>query len=295
MKKLILLLLLFPFGSFSQYGFKKGVREGDAYRMVTNDGIQFNFGATYQITPKDSPTFILTDNSGQRGKYYIDPAGQIGFHAELGMVHFPKWKGKLPIKALKKSRLMDFVDWGIGYKHFRGTELTHLDYTNALGEVTSSVESKGNFTNGFLYGRFSAHSLIYIGKKKIDVTRKYFIDNAIGFNFDYNLFQGEQVYAEGNNLQAFNFHSPLVVQFHYSLGVGIRINRAWMMIPGVYLPLIGIHDYNGINAKMNWFSSTYRPIQAQIKFIKLFERQPKCGAYGDPKDMEKDKGFRMNN
>ena len=88
---------------------------------------------------------------------------------------------------LKKSRLMDFVDWGFGYKHFRGTELTHLDYTNALGEVTSSVESKGNFTNGFLYGRFSAHSLIYIGKKKIDVTRKYFIDNAIGFNFDYNL------------------------------------------------------------------------------------------------------------
>jgi hypothetical protein len=45
---------------------------------------------------------------------------------------------------------------------------------------------------------------------------------------------------------------------------------------------------------MNWFSSTYWPIQAQIKFIKLFERPPKCGVYGDPSDKEKEKSFRMN-
>jgi hypothetical protein len=42
---------------------------------------------------------------------------------------------------------------------------------------------------------------------------------------------------------------------------------------------------------MNWFQSTYWPVQAQLKFIKLFERSPKCGAYGDAEDMQRNKDF----
>ena len=293
MKKLLFILLFFPIIGLAQGGFKKGVREGDAYRIVTNDGIQFNFGATYQMTPKTSDPFILTDNSGQRGLYTIDPAGKLGFFAEIGMVNFPAWKGLVPIKFLKKSRLLDYTDWGIGYKQYRGAETTNLDYTNALGEVTSSSESSGTFSNGFIYGRFSAHTLLYVGKKKIDKARKYFIDNAIGFNFDYNIMRSEEAYQNGINQRAFDFHRKFQVQFHYSIGVGIRFNRAWMMVPNITLPVIGIRDYNGINGRMNWFSSTYWPVHAQIKFIKLFERPPKCGVYGDPTDQEKEKGFRM--
>ena len=293
MKKLLFILLFCPIIGLAQGGFKKGVREGDAYRIVTNDGIQFNFGATYQMTPKTSDPFILTDNSGQRGLYTIDPAGKLGFFAEIGMVNFPAWKGLVPIKFLKKSRLLDYTDWGIGYKQYRGAETTNLDNTNALGVVTSSTESSGTFSNGFIYGRFSAHTLLYVGKKKIDKARKYFIDNALGFNFDYNIMRSEEAYQNGINLQPFDFHEKFQVQFHYSIGVGIRFNRAWMMVPNITLPVIGIRDYNGINGRMNWFSSTYWPVHAQIKFIKLFERPPKCGVYGDPTDQEKEKGFRM--
>ena len=293
MKKLLFILLFCPIIGLGQGGFKKGVREGDAYRIVTNDGIQFNFGATYQMTPKTSDPFILTDNSGQRGLYTIDPAGKLGFFAEIGMVNFPAWKGLVPIKFLKKSRLLDYTDWGIGYKQYRGAETTNLDNTNALGVVTSSTESSGTFSNGFIYGRFSAHTLLYVGKKKIDKARKYFIDNALGFNFDYNIMRSEEAYQNGINQRAFDFHRKFQVQFHYSIGVGIRFNRAWMMVPNITLPVIGIRDYNGINGRMNWFSSTYWPVHAQIKFIKLFERPPKCGVYGDPTDQEKEKGFRM--
>ena len=210
------------------------------------------------------------------------------------MVNFPAWKGLVPIKFLKKSRLLDYTDWGIGYKQYRGAETTNLDNTNALGVVTSSTESSGTLSNGFIYGRFSAHTLLYVGKKKIDVARKYFIDNAIGFNFDYNIMRSDESYQNGINLQPFDFHSKFQVQFHYSIGVGIRFNRAWMMVPNITLPIIGIRDYNGINGRMNWFSSTYWPIHGQIKFIKLFERPPKCGVYGDPTDKEKEKGFRMS-
>ena len=211
MKKLLFILLFCPIIGLAQGGFKKGVREGDAYRIVTNDGIQFNFGATYQMTPKKSDPFILTDNNGQRGLYTIDPAGKLGFFAEIGMVNFPAWKGLVPIKFLKKSRLLDYTDWGIGYKQYRGAETTNLDYTNALGEVTSSSESSGTFSNGFIYGRFSAHTLLYVGKKKIDVARKYFIDNAIGFNFDYNIMRSEEAYQNGINQRAFDFHRKFQV------------------------------------------------------------------------------------
>lgn len=280
--------------AFGQGGFKKGTK-GNDYIIVTNDGIQFSFGPTYLI-PSKSISGEITDNNGARGIYDITPKGNVGFFAEFGMAHFPKWKG-IPIKPLKKSRILDYVDWGVGYRQYSGEESTTIQYKNALGEIYDTVMGNGEFRNGYLYGRISAHTLIYFGKKKIDKARKYFIDQSLGLNFDYNLFQGDKNYTDNFSQyqRALSFQKPLMIQLHYSLGVGIRLNRAWMMIPGAQLPVLGIHQWNGFNAKMNWFSSQYWPIQAQIKFIKLFERAPKCGAYGDPKDAEFDKKFRMGN
>lgn len=273
--------------TFAQGGFKKGTK-GNDYIIVTNDGIQFSFGPTYLI-PSKTISGEITDNNGARGIYDIKPKGNVGFFAEFGMAHFPKWKG-IPIKPLKKSRILDYVDWGVGYRQYSGEEATTI-------QLNSTQTGNGEFRNGYLYGRISAHTLIYFGKKKIDKARKYFIDQSLGLNFDYNLFPGDKNYKD--NFSQYQkeliFQKPLMVQVHYSLGVGIRLNRAWMMIPGAQIPILGIHEWNGFNAKMNWFSSQYWPVQAQIKFIKLFERAPKCGAYGDPKDAEFDKKFRMGN
>jgi hypothetical protein len=273
--------------TFAQGGFKKGSK-GNDYIIVTNDGIQFSFGPTYLI-PSKTISGEITDNNGARGIYDIKPKGNVGFFAEFGMAHFPKWKG-IPIKPLKKSRILDYVDWGIGYRQYAGEETTTV-------QLNATETGNGEFRNGYLYGRISAHTLIYFGKKKIDKARKYFIDQSLGLNFDYNLFLGDKNYKDNFSQyqNELSFQKPLMVQMHYSLGVGIRLNRAWMMIPGAQIPILGLYQWNGFNARMNWFSSQYWPVQAQIKFIKLFERAPKCGAYGDPKDAEFDKKFRMGN
>ena len=273
--------------TFAQGGFKKGTK-GNDYIIVTNDGIQFSFGPTYLI-PSKTISGEITDNNGARGIYDIKPKGNVGFFAEFGMAHFPKWKG-IPIKPLKKSRILDYVDWGVGYRQYSGEEATTI-------QLNSTQTGNGEFRNGYFYGRISAHTLVYFGKKKIDKARKYFIDQSLGLNFDYNLFPGDKNYKDNFSQyqEELIFQKPLMVQMHYSLGIGIRLNRAWMMIPGAQIPILGIHEWNGFNAKMNWFSSQYWPVQAQIKFIKLFERAPKCGAYGDPKDAEFDKKFRMGN
>lgn len=264
--------------SFAQGGFKKGSK-GNDYIVVTNKGIQFAFG----------PTYLMPSKPIERDDFKIKAAGKVGFFAEFGMVNFPKWKG-IPIGFLKKSRIMDYMDWGVGYRQYAGAESTDFRPNNqSIG--------KGDFQNGYLFGRFSAHTLIFYGKKKIDKVRKHFIDQSLGFNLDYNLFPGDTLYQDNFTQYKADlaFQKPLMFQMHYSLGIGIRLNRAWMIIPGAQIPLIGIHQWNGFNARMNWFSSQYWPVQLQLKFIKLFERPPKCGAYGDPRDAEFDKKFRMGN
>ena len=299
MNKLLLFWIVLPFVGVAQdYGFRKGSKNND-YLYVKGKGITFSASPTWQRTPA-TETYEITDNSGSRGYTTINPNGKLGFYGEFGMVIFPSWKGLIPIKKLKKSRLMDYVDFTLGYRHYRGNEDVTTTFTNALGQVTSQFESTGNYSNGFVFGRFDAHTLLYFGKKKIDVTRKHFIDQSIGFNVDYNLLRGSTTYEPFNSsyspvVKELKFYSPMVVQFHYSLGIGIRFNRAWMMIPGISLPLVNLTDWNGLNARMNWFQSTYRPIQGQIRLIKLFEQAPKCGAHGDPEDMKRQKDFMDRN
>ncbi|NBR15271.1 MAG: hypothetical protein EBU01_11950, partial [Crocinitomicaceae bacterium] len=165
MRKFFCLLFLVPTFVFSQGAFKKGTK-GNDYIIVTNDGIMFAAGATYMI-PSKPVSGILTDNGGARGTYEITPKGQLGFFAEVGFAHFPKWKG-IPIKPLKKSRIMDYVDWGLGFRQLSGNEATHVDIKNAVGDIIQSFDGKGSYTNNYVYGRISAHTLIYYGKKKID-------------------------------------------------------------------------------------------------------------------------------
>ena len=193
---------------------------------------------------------------------------------------------------------MDYMEFAVGFRQLAGSEKTTINYRNIDNTLASSQDSIGDFRNTHVYLRASLHSLIFVGKKKIDIARKYFIDQSIGLNYDYNLFPGATTYPDNfilNTSTERKFYNPSVLQFHYSLSYGIRLNRAWMVLPGVSLPLLGIYEWNGFGSKMSWFSSQYRPIQFQIKFIKLFERAPKCNAFGDPNDIKLDQQYRMGN
>jgi len=296
MKHIIAVSVLFLFTSnfFGQGAFKKAAK-GNDYIVVVNDGIQFSIGASYLMSGEEtygSQDFL----SGQSESHRVKPTGNIGYAVELGFAHFPKWKG-IPIKFLRKSRIWDYFDWGLGYKVFSGEESTNINTSDAFGASISNDDFIGEFDLNLFSARLSAHSLIYFGKKKIDKARKHFIDNAFGLNFEYRSNEGNRLYNDNftQNPLPFQFQAPYILQFHYGLGVGVRFNRAWMMIPTLEVPLIGIHEWNGLNSKWNWFSSQYWPVLFKVKFIKLFERVPKCGAYGDPSEMNFDKKFRSGN
>lgn len=288
------LFIILSLNAFGQGAFKKASR-GNDYIVVVNDGIQFSVAATY-LFPSAEVNGQNQLPTGGRELYSITPKGRLGYAAELGFAHFPKWKG-IPIKFLRKSRIFDYFDWGLGYKVFSGEEATSINELDVLGTQPSSKDGLGLFKLGMFSSRLSAHSLIYFGKKKIDKARKHFIDNAFGLNFEYRPSSADTIYNDGFTSYAMphEFQSAYNLQFHYSLGIGVRFNRAWMMIPTFEIPLIGIHEWNGLNGRWNWFSSQYCPILFKVKFIKLFERVPKCGAYGDPSDMEFDRKYRSGN
>lgn len=296
--RIILILFLFPTVLLAQGGFEKSQKKGNDYLQVKNHGYQFSLGPTYSLVnqPLRGDLFV---NQVDRGDFTITPEAKLGFYAEFGLAHFPKWKGT-PIKALHKSRIMDYFDWGIGYRQINGLETTLLENQNAFGEIYSTSSGSGQMRTGYLYGSLRAHSLIYFGKKVVVKVRKHFLDQSLGLNYDFQVRQDTLGYQQ----QFTAYQAPQVfqpnlaagmLQFNYQIGIGIRLNKAWILIPGLSAPIVTLAPWQGFNANIHWFSSNYWPIQAQFKVIKLFEAPPKCGVYSTPEDREMDKQYRMEN
>lgn len=194
-----------------------------------------------------------------------------GFNAEIGMLHLPK-RSKLSTKL--KYIFFNYVDWGVGIKMLGGKETTHVDYLDANANVYSSDNAEGKFYHPYVYGHFTAHKLFYIGKK-------YFIDNGIGFNINYNLKkERDQDYTDFVSQQtgkSHYFHHPLVAHVHYELGFGVRVNRRSMFIVSAQTPLVGIHEWRKGGAAMKWFDSNYVPLSFKVKYTYLFQKKNKNG------------------
>ena len=163
-KKIVFTLLSFlSLNAVGQGAFKKAAK-GNDYIVVVNDGIQFSVAATFLIPSAEvnGENDLLT---GNRESYSIIPQGRIGYAAELGFAHFPKWKG-IPIKFLRKSRIWDYFDWGLGYKVFSGKETTSINLLDASGITISSDEGVGSFKLGMFSARLSAHSFFNLFRKE---------------------------------------------------------------------------------------------------------------------------------
>jgi hypothetical protein len=232
-------------------------------------------------------TYSTTDLLGRPMDYTYDPAGKVGFFAEVGLAHFPKKRGKLSL--LLKTVLVSYYDWGIGFKYLGGKESTTINYYNALGNLSLTETGKGDYYNGYLYGRFTLH-------KNINLSKKFFIDNGLGVNVDFRLINGNKEYNGATISQGQSFHKPLVAQLHYGLGFGIKMSRRCYVIPGVQLPILGINEWRKGCAALKWFNSNYLPIQAQVKFIWLFEKRVKgCNTPGSEEDKKRNEEYLQNN
>lgn len=253
-------------------------------------GLQVSGGLTYMKTRFDAndETFTTTDATGRPIDYTYNPSGKVGAFLEVGMAHFPKKRSVLSQKL--KTIFVSYYDWGVGFKLLGGAENTTINYYTPTGTLNNTTSDNGSYYNGYLYGRFSLHKNISLGKK-------YFLDNALGANIDFRLLTGTENYTNSTAFQANTNHNPLVAQLHYGLGLGIKLSRRSFLVPSVQIPILGINEWRGGCAALKWFNSNYVPITAQLKVIYLFEKRQKgCPpARTNDDDKKRAEEFEQNN
>jgi len=293
MKNILLILISFLIFSGLEaqtpYKVKKKKKDYFGKKENPNDkvrpiGIQVQLGPTYTFTRSKNETYNITDTAG-RYRFTQDPSGRPGFFAEIGLVHF---NVKDPV--FKFGRIIDYIDYGIGFKLLGGRETTTVDYLDVTGNVLGSATGEGKFYNGYLYARFGVHKLQYINK-----TKNYFIDHSLGINGDYMLTGGDKNYTAPSFASTQYFSDPFVMQLHYDVGFGIRVKKGMYFIPGVQLPFLGIQEWNKGNPSLRWYSSKYYPALFHLKLIKLFPAKQGKGCYeGDPADKKRNQEYMQN-
>jgi hypothetical protein len=295
MKRILTLLFLVGLSTvFAQRDLTPSKRRKDVfgksdYKDYRFYGLQFSAGATYQFTrlTANNPIYSAVASDGRPIDYTIDPAGKIGAFVELGMAHFPKKRSKISLAL--KTVLVSYYDWGLGFKLLGGSEQTTTNYYTPFGSLASTTNGTGDFYNGYVYGRFSVH-------KNINLSKRYFIDNGLGVNFDFRVKSGGKNYTGQSSFENPTVPQPLLAQLHYGLGFGIKLSRRSFFIPGVQIPILGIYEWRKGCAALNWYSSNYLPIQAQVKFIYLFEKKVKgCNTPGSEEDKKRNDEFLQNN
>ena len=281
MKKLSLILSSFFLISsiFAQKTFdpRKGKKyfggSNNEVKKLSNIGLQISLGPTFTLASlnKMEKSASKDVNLGHLGTYEIKSSGKIGANIEIGLAHY-----NMNSKNFSFGRIVDYFDYGVGFKYFRGTE--KIDFSNG-------INGEGKLANGYFNGRFSVHKLIYIKNSPLN------IDNGLGINCDYLFMQKSKDYV--NFIQKFS--KPLIINLHYSLGVGIRLKRGSYLIPGIYVPILAVQEFG--KESIQWFSSRYYPITCQVKLIKLLGKKSKktdCSTNGSEEDKKKNKEFMQN-
>lgn len=291
--KYLVLILLFFFSIYSQAqrnltprsGSKRGSVFGKVdIRELKNYGLQIEGGVTYLRTKDNERVFL--DNNGRPIDYLVDPNGLPSVFFDIGTAHFPTNEPRLNLLG---KRIISYYDWGIGFKLFGGGESTDVNYYLPNGNLINSTEGSGSFYNGYATGRFTIHNNYYFSKK-------FYLDNGLGINFDYRVLSGNETY--NNFYVAQKSHNAFVAQLHYDVGLGIKIKRGAYLIPGIQLPILGMAEWTGFKPSLDWFSSNYRPILFKIKYIYLFEikrTSTSCRDAGSEEDKKRNTEFLQGN
>lgn len=182
----------------------------------------------------------------------LKPSGTPGYYVEIGLAHVFK----------QRKKVFHYFDYGIGIKHFGGQEKYVLE---------NGDEIKGNFNFGAAFARIGLHSVIKL-------SRWNFIDQSIGFNFDYTVYGGKQENYGSSVVQ--DYQEKILAQIHYSIGWGIKPRDGFFIIPYVKTPLLTAFSWRNINPGHRWFSSNYQPLIFGVKLGWLFVKR-ECPAVYD--------------
>src|SRR5690554_735623 len=297
LKLLFLFTVVFSTCTYGQYTPKKKKKQHygsqrlhqPIYRWITGDynrhGVQLSFGPTYTFTKMgaDEHEYRISSSIPSADtliRFSREAKSRLGIFGEVGMVHITK----------RPRKLIHYYDWGVGFKLFGGRELSQSKIYDSRDTLIGNYNGEGKFYNGYLYGRFSAHSVYQINPH-------LFLDNALGVNLDYAVIVGNMAYDGYHVPVDEKFQGDLMGQLHYSIGLGIkpRVDKGFFFVPSIELPVLGIHEWNGGTPAIHWFSSQYYPAMLRLKFVWLFKKDPNRCPPVETNEKDRERAREYNN
>lgn len=217
-------------------------------------GFYFAPGLTYALPRgKDhEEQYFNTPDSAYTALF--DPKGKIGLYLEAG------W-----FLSTRDPIILDYWDFGLAYKQLKGTEAFTSTYMRS--DTTSLFAGEGAFNDQHLTAHVNANKLIQ--------TRDYqFVQLSLGANLDWRFGTNRSYTADFTALNRWAFPPEFIGQVHVKVGYGFKLTQRLMVIPAIETPVFSIAPEDGGNfGKLQWFSSTYRPLILSVRF--LFLRYPK--------------------
>jgi hypothetical protein len=264
----ILLLLIAICGtlvSFSQSGRQLTPLYDLSNTRLLNKGWHFAPGVTYMMPrPGTLEDVRLTAADGVTDTLYAgtyDVKGKPGIYLEVGRHHL-----------LDYYFLLDNIDYGLGFKMFRGTE----DFTGIVKYDTVRFEgqNQASFNESFL------SAFVNFGNIH-QLTDRLFLHNSLGLNADYRILKSREASGDFTGM-IHAFPSNFVGQAHVKFGVGFKLESRVFVIPSIETPILTIAKFDDGKSTIQYFSSRYRPFIFSLRFVLLDKRKSAdCVGKGD--------------
>lgn len=197
---------------------------------------------TEQLTGYDNQAIPDTIYSGEFSR-----DGQWGLYLEGGRHHFTSGRGPI-----------DHWEYGVNYKMLRGSE----EFAGFLYGNDSAVAyaSQASFSDSYLGAFANFNNILQVGDR-------VWIQNGLGINVDYGLFQ--QRGGTGVIGADWFFPADFPVQAHYKFGIGWKPEPGIFIMPMIETPLLNLLPWEGLQGTLPYYTGRYRPwlISLRIQWL----------------------------
>lgn len=195
-----------------------------------------------QLTGFDNQAIPDTLYSGEFSR-----DGQLGLYLEGGRHHFTSGRGPI-----------DHWDYGLNYKMLRGTE----EFNGSLFTDTAAIAyaAQASFNDSYLGAFVNVNNIV-------QVSDRVWIQNGLGLNVDYGLFQ--QRGGTGVMGADWFFPTDFPIQAHYKFGIGWKPEPGIFIMPMIETPLLNLLPWEGLQGTLPYYTGQFRPwlISLRIQWL----------------------------
>lgn len=210
-------------------------------------------GITYTFpSGESSESFTIVDTT-----YTISSNpqhGNIRYAFEAGWYH-----------SFDNPRFFHYIEGGVAYRSFSGS--SDIERTVAWDSVSVSQTEEASYQINQISGLFRAIRAKQLGKYT-------FLTYGPGLNFDYHLSDNREALIAGSESP----NQDLKLQFHFQIGIGIRLTEGLIFQPQIELPIIEGFPTGKWTPSHEFAENFHYPFLLSFKFMFLRKDLMNCNA-----------------